>query len=509
MVNVNSIFVKNSKYANINFFKSQLRIIGHSHEGFILKIARFSQFGFILAAAGSAVGLGNIWKFPYITGEFGGGAFVFVYLVTVLLIGLAVMMAEIMIGYMGRLDSVSSFEKLAPQHKQRWKYAGFMAITGLLILSFYSVVIGWIFHYIFISLTHLPQSVDAAKNGFGELVSRDITAQLFYHTLSFIIITAIVLRGIKGGIEKINTILMPMLILILVGMFMYATSLGGFDRAWDFMFTPDWSKINSEALVSAVGHAFFTLSLGMASIMTYSASLPKHTKVVKTSLIIVSLDTGIALVAGLMLFTFLYEYGSAPAAGPGLVFISLPAVFSEMGVLGIVFALLFFLGLAFAGLTSAVSLLEPTVQYLIDRYRMTRFKAVLGSGLSFYLIGIVALLANTDAFSSLLSFGGKNVFDWLDFITASILLPVGGLVMAVFVGFVIPKRQLLKAFEGSIDERNFVYWRLVLRYVVPPALVVVMLNLLGLITIEYIIPAFVVAYSISVLFAIFLKKDKE
>lgn len=446
-----------------------------------MKIARFSQLGFILAAAGSAVGLGNIWKFPYMTGEYGGGAFVLVYLIAVLAIGFSVMIAEMLIGYMGRLDGVGSFEKLSPTHKTVWKYAGFMGFTGLLILTFYSVVIGWIFQYIVVTLTTLPSSVKEAEQSFQQLLTEGVGTQLFFHTLAFLVITSIVARGIKKGIEKMNYILMPILILIVSGMFLYALSLDAFSQAWEFMFVPEWSKINSEAFVAAVGHAFFTLSLGMGAILTYSASLPKETNLTKVSLIVISLDTGIALLAGLMLFTFLFQYGAEPSKGPGLVFISLPAVFYEMGSLGTVLALLFFIALAFAGLTSAVSLLEPMVQYLIDRANMTRFKATFLAGLFFYVVGIFSLLANSDEFSNQLTFGSRNFFDWMDFLTASILLPLGGLAMALFVGYVMPKAQVRAALKSSMSDRGFALWYAALRYIAPAGLIVLMLNLLGMI----------------------------
>lgn len=443
-----------------------------------MKIARFSRVGFILAAAGSAVGLGNIWKFPYIAGEFGGGAFVLVYLITVMMIGFSVMIAEMLIGYLGRRDGVTSFEELAPRHKGAWKYGGFMGLAGLLIMTFYSVVIGWIFHYTTVALGNLPASVSEAETVFTGMLKEGVETQLLYHTLSFLVITAVLVRGIKGGIEKLNFLLMPLLFVIVGGMFLYATSLDGFDQARAFMFEADWSKLDSEALVTAVGHAFFTLSLGMGAILTYSASLPKESNLVKNSLIVVGLDTSIALLAGLMLFTFLYEYGAEPSAGPGLVFISLPAVFYEMGVLGNFFAVLFFIALAFAGLTSAVSLVEPMVQYMIDRFDMTRFNASVAMGLFFYLVGIIALLSNSSEYGEALTFGSKNFFDWMDYFTASIMLPLGGLVMAVFVGYVIEKERVESVLKAHLG-RLFEVWYFSLRYIAPVALVVVMLNMMG------------------------------
>ncbi len=445
-----------------------------------MKLARFSRLGFILAAAGSAVGLGNIWKFPYITGEYGGGAFVLIYLITVILIGFSIMIAEMLIGYLGRRDTVTSFEELAPKHKQLWKFGGFQAVAGLMIMIFYSVVIGWIFNYIVTSLTYLPQSVKEAESTFTTMLHADFWTQLFYHTLSFMFVTYVLHKGIKGGIEKLNFYLMPALMIILGGMFIYATTLGGFSQAVHFMFSPDWSKVTSEAFVVAVGHAFFTLSLGMGAIMTYAASLEKGANLVKSAMWVVFLDTTIAIVAGLMLFTFLYQYGSGPAKGPGLVFISLPAAFYEMGVIGNIFAVLFFIALAFAGLTSSVSLVEPMVQYFIDRFGWSRLKSSLSMGFFFWSLGIVAILSNIDGVKEILTWGGKNFFDWIDYITATIMLPLAGLIIAVFVGFVIPRSEVQKVVEPQL-KWAYKPWLFSLRYITPIAMFVVILSHLGLI----------------------------
>ena len=443
-----------------------------------MKVARFSRLGFILAAAGSAVGLGNIWKFPYIAGEYGGGAFVLVYLITVLCIGFSIMIAEMLIGYLGRKDGVTSFEELAPKNKHLWKLGGFQGLAGLFIMIFYSVVIGWILHYIVTSLTYLPSSVEEAEVTFNAMLHTDIVTQLFYHTIAFIWITYVLTKGIKGGIEKMNMLLMPLLMIILIGMFIYATSLPAFSQAVDFMFTPDWGKIDSNAFVTAVGHAFFTLSLGMGAIMTYSASMEKGSNLVHNAFWVVFLDTAIAIVAGLMLFTFLYQYGSGPAKGPGLVFISLPAAFYEMGIVGNIFAVLFFIALAFAGLTSSVSLVEPMVQYFIDRFSWSRLKAAIVMGVFFWSIGIVALLSNIDAYKEILTWGDKTFFDWVDYVTAAIMLPIGGFIMAVFVGFVIEKEKVESVLRPQLGFA-FDIWYFSLRYLTPIAMFVVMLSLMG------------------------------
>ncbi len=450
-----------------------------------MKIQRFSKIGFIMAAAGSAVGLGNIWKFPYMTGEYGGGAFVLIYLITIAFIGLSVMIAEMLIGALGRKDTVSCFEELAPPDKKWWKYAGFMGFNGIIIMTFYSVVIGWILYYIFLIFSGLPETTQQAKAIFQDLVGNQVLAQIFFHTVSVLIVGYVVYRGIKGGIEKINLILMPALMIILFGLLLYAFNLEGFSKAFAFMFEPKWEKLNSEAFVRAVGHSFFTLSLGMGAIMTYASSLPKEASITKTALIVTFMDTLIALVAGLVIFSFLFQFGAKPGQGPGLVFISLPTILHNFGTLGTFFALLFFLALAFAGLTSAVSLVEPVVQYLIDRYRMTRTKAVIFISFIYWLIGITALLSYTNQWGKTLSFFGKPLFDILEYSTDSILLPLGGFAIVIFVGYVIHKDRVRSHLQKPGEMNDFFYriWRFSVRYIAPLALLFMMLNLMGIIEI--------------------------
>jgi len=448
-----------------------------------LKVQRFSKIGFVMAAAGSAVGLGNIWKFPYMTGEYGGGAFVLVYLIIIAFVGFSVMIAEMLIGALGRKDTVSSFEELAPPHQKWWKYAGFMGFNGIIIMTFYSVVIGWIFYYLFAIFSGLPADTSSAKAAFNTLVGNKVLTQIFFHTIAVIIVGYIVYRGIKGGIEKINLILMPALMLILFGLLAYAMSLDGFSKALAFMFEPKWHKLTSEAFVRAVGHSFFTLSLGMGAIMTYAASLPKDASITKTAFIVTFMDTLIALVAGLVIFSFLFQYGAKPGQGPGLVFISLPTILHNFGTLGVFFALLFFLALAFAGITSAISLVEPVVQYLIDRFNMTRPKAVVFISFIYWLVGIGAILSYSNAWGKLFSFGGKPLFDLLEFTTDSILLPLGGLAIVIFVGYIMHKDQVRAHLQTTNEMGSTFYdiWRFSIRYIAPIALIFMMLNLVGVI----------------------------
>ncbi len=448
-----------------------------------MKIQKFSRIGFIMAAAGSAVGLGNIWKFPYMTGEYGGGAFVLVYLITIVFIGFSVMVAEMLIGALGQKDTVGSFEKLAPPNRKGWKYAGFMGFNGLVIMTFYSVVIGWIFYYLVGFALHLPSSTQEAKGIFDSLIGNKVFIQIFWHTVAVLIVGYIVEKGIKSGIERINLILMPSLMLILFVLLFYAFSLEGFSKAFDFMFAPKWDKLNSEAIVRAVGHSFFTLSLGMGAIMTYAASLPKNASITKTAFIVTFMDTLIALVAGLVIFSFLFQFGAEPSQGPGLVFISLPVILSKFGELGTIFALLFFLALAFAGITSAISLVEPVVQYLIDRFNMTRKKAVFLSSFAYWFIGIGAILSYSKSWGEVFSVAGKPLFDIFEYTTDSILLPLGGLLIAVFVGYVLPQTKVKSVLEKEMGEKYFNIWFFSIRYIAPVALVFMMLNLMGIIEI--------------------------
>lgn len=448
-----------------------------------MSIARFSRFGFILAAVGSAVGLGNIWKFPYVTGEFGGGAFVLVYLITALFFGVFVLIAELLIGKLGRSDAVSMFESLAIKNKKLWKYAGFIIIVPLIILSYYSVVIGWIFHYIALSMQSLPSTVEQSKEIFMTLLTKDVETQLLYHTAVFVLVTTIILKGIKDGIEKVNKILMPLLAFILSILFVYSMSVESFMKAVHFMFDPDFSKLTSTAIIVAIGQAFYTLSLGMGIILTYAASLPKDSNIFKSSLLISVIDTMVAIVAGLIIFTLLFDKGAESTKGAGLVFISLPSVFYEFGAIGPVLALLFFVAIAFAGITSAISMLEPMVSYFMNRFNYTRIKAAMICSIFFYVLGIAALLSNITDYAPMLMVGDKGLFDWLDFVASTILVPIGGILAVVFVGHYMDEDKIKAELHPIMGISFTKFWFFMVRYIIPIALVAVILNETGLIKI--------------------------
>jgi len=446
--------------------------------------ARFSRIGFILAAAGAAVGLGNIWKFPYITGMYGGGAFVSVYLITVFLIGFSLLAGEMLVGYKGGKDAVSSFEIVAPEGKKGWKYAGFMLFSGLVIMTFYSVVIGWIFHYIYLSLSGgLPTTMDEAKTTFDNLVGISPLISTLWHFLATLFVGVVLMGGIKSGIEKANLILMPLLLAILGGLMVYAMSFDGFNKALAFMFEPDWSKINSEAIVRAVGHAFFTLSIGIGTMVTYAASMSHKQSVFKAAMWVTILDTLIALVAGVMIYSFIFEYGAQPGQGPGLVFKTLPIVLSQMGTTGVIISIIFFLALAFAGLTSAISLTEPAVEYFIQRFHWSRLKSVVINTSLYFIVGVGAILSYTKEYGSTFSIGDKPLFDALEFTTDSILLPLGGLAIALFVGYVLSEKEREHIVKHQVNHTVYKVWLFSLRYIAPLAIVFMMLNNFGIIKI--------------------------
>lgn len=437
---------------------------------------RFGRLGFILAAAGSAVGLGNIWKFPYMTGENGGGAFVLVYLLTITFIGLSLFLAETIMGRLSRGDTVSAFENLSTRAGHLWKFAGFIIFTGVIILAFYTVVIGWIIKYIVLSFGALPSSVQDAGGLFGSMVTTDTNGQIFYFTLAFAITFWIVSRGIKAGIEKMNVVLMPLLIIILLVLLAYAMSLDGFGQAFSFLFMPDFSKLHSSSILAAVGHAFFTLSLGMGSIMTYGASLPEKENIVSSSMMVAFIDTAIALVAGMVIFTFIFHFGAQPAQGPGLVFVSLPALLSSLGVIGNAIAVSFFIALAFAGITSAISIVEPVVMYMMNRFGFSRQKSLFLLGCVTYIMGLLALISNIETLKHFVTFFGKGFFDILDFMSSSIMLPLGGMMIAIFVGFFIDKNRLETLLLPFMRKRVFAIWYFSIRFITPLGVLSVMIN---------------------------------
>ncbi len=440
-----------------------------------------SKWAFVLAATGSAVGLGNIWKFPYIAGENGGGAFVIVYLVCIALIGLPIMMAEIMLGRRGRQSPINAMRDLAHQARahRHWQYLGWMGVlAGFLILSYYSVIAGWALAYVVRSLAGLFSGASVAD---VQQVFADLTASperlLAWHTVFMVMTMVVVARGVRSGLERAVRFLMPALFVLLLVLVGYAMTTGPyFIDGLAFLFAPDFSRITGAGILIAMGHAFFTLSLGMGAIMVYGSYMPQSASIASTSIAIVAADTLVALMAGMAIFPLVFANGLEPGAGPGLIFQTLPVAFGQMPG-GRLFGGLFFILLVFAAWTSAISLIEPAVAWLVENHGMNRIRASIWAGIATWLLGLGTVFSFNLA--SGLTVFGKTFFDLLDFLTANIMLPLGGLLIAVFSAWVL-SRETTAGELALARPAHYRLWRFVLRYLSPVAVVVVFLHAIGL-----------------------------
>lgn len=444
-----------------------------------------SRLAFILAATGSAVGLGNIWKFPYVTGENGGGAFVLVYLLCIAIVGIPIMMAEVIIGRRGGRSPVNSLRLITERDrlKPAWKLVGAVGVlAGFLILSFYSVIGGWAISYVGTTASGqlAGQSADAVGAIFSGLLSNPTTL-LAWHTLFMAMVMVVVARGVRAGLERAVSILMPALFVLLLVVVGYAMTTGHFGQAAAFLFQPDFSKLTTSGILVALGHAFFTLSLGMAVMMAYGSYLPKNISIAKTSITVSVIDTAVALLAGLAIFPIVFANGLEPGAGPGLIFQTLPLAFGQMPM-GTLFGTLFFVLLIFAAWTSGISLLEPIVEWLEEQKGMNRAISTLVAGIVCWALGIASILSlNRWADVAPLGFipmlEGKTIFDLLDFFTANILLPLGGLLVALFAGWVMSRQAMEN--ELSLSPAMFNLWLVTVRFITPVAVAVVFIyNLL-------------------------------
>ena len=474
------------------------------------------RWTFILAATGSAVGLGNIWKFPYITGENGGGAFVLMYLLCILVAGLPVMMAEVMLGRKGRMSPIHTMQSLTREFRAPRAFAGIGwmgAVAGFFILSFYSVIAGWTLAYVgkMASGMFAGAGAELASSSFAALLASPWTL-LGLHTLFMLMTGTIIALGVHKGLENGVRLLMPALFVMLILLFGYALTTPGFAQGWDFMFSFEPEKLSGDSVVVALGHAFFTLSLGMGAIMAYGAYMPRKASLGKTVVAVAILDTLVALVAGLIIFPIVFSHGLEPAAGPGLMFQTLPIAFGSLPA-GTLIGTAFFLLVVVAAWTSAISIAEPAVAWSIEK-GVSRVKATLVvCGLA-WLIGIGTVLSfnvlsdkqvwvqveTRDAAGGITeqtthwyadvaelqaslpqaegvthSVSGKTFFDVLDFLTANIMMPLGGVLIAIFAGWFMSRKSV--ADEARLKTRwLFRVWRFMLRYVSPVAIFYVFLN---------------------------------
>ncbi|HDQ02990.1 MAG TPA: sodium-dependent transporter [Deltaproteobacteria bacterium] len=431
-----------------------------------------SRAGFILAAAGSAVGLGNIWRFPYMTGEHGGAAFIIIYLIAIFLIGYPLIVNEMVLGRVTQRNPVGAFKALAP--KTPWWLVGALGVfTGFVILSYYAVVAGWSLAYVYkVVIATRTAGIDHTDVFVGHISSlwEPIGWQALFMTLTVGIIAA----GVVKGIQRWATILMPVLFIILVMLILRAVTLPGAGEGVAYYMKPDFGEVTGRTLLGAISQAFFSLSLGMGVLITYGSYLSPKDELPANAMCVVGIDTGIALLAGFAIFPAVFALGFQAGAGPGLVFITLPAVFAQMP-LGIFFGILFFLLLSIAALTSAISLLEVVTAWLIDEKGWHRKNAAICMGLVIFIVGLPATLG----YSALGGFSfpglGTDLLDTYDWFANSIFLPLGGLLAAIFAGYIWGTRKAIE--EANKGRTVFAlgnWWGFLIRYVVPVLIIVIM-----------------------------------
>lgn len=445
-----------------------------------------SHLGFILAAAGSAIGLGTLWKFPYVTGENGGGIFVLIYILCTFFIGVPVFIAELILGRRAQRGAVGVFATLA-NNSAVWKCAGWLGVaSSFLIMSFYSILAGWGLNYVFMSLSQFYETMSAQEiSGVFDILSSSADITLFWHLMFTALTAAVVYRGIRQGIEYWSRFMTIGLLIILVGMCLFATTLDGFWQGFNFIFYPDISNFKPSAAIQALGLAFFTLSLGQGIMLTYGSYMRKGDDIPRTALIIGVMIIVVSLLAGLMIFPIIFTFGFAPEAGPGLVFKTLPVVFAKLpGALFISTA--FFILFVFTALTSAVALIEVVAANFTDLLGWSRQKAVLIVAISCFIFGIPSALSNTNTlFANWPAIYGKTFFETIDDIVSLWFLPIGGLMVAIFTGWVLDKEISKSEFaSGTTMQWMWRPWFFFMRWVAPIAIVFIILQQSKLIDID-------------------------
>jgi neurotransmitter:Na+ symporter, NSS family len=440
-----------------------------------------SRWTFMLATAGSAIGLGNIWKLPYMIGVNGGSAFVLVFIACIFFVGIPLMMTEILLGRRAQKNPLDGMQALAneAQASQYWKYLGGMGmLTGLLILGFYSVIGGWVLAYIFEAASGSFNQISASQStiNFDSLLASPIKL-LFWHTIFMVMTMGVVARGVNSGLEKANNILIPALFAILLVLLGYSMSVGNMQAAYQFMFTPDFTKITPVAVLSALGHAFFSLSLGMGAVMVYGSYLQRNVSIARTTIYIALADTMLGLLVGLAIYSLVFANHLAPNAGPGLIFQTLPIAFGHMPGGGLI-GTLFFMLVAFAAWTSSISLVEPAIAWITENTKTKRHTAALVLGIVVWLLGVTVVLSFNEWKDIKIVFN-LNIFETLDKLTSTILLPLGGLLMAIFAGYFMKKNHVQE--ELDLKDDAFKLWRFTNNIIAPIAISAVFLYLFGVI----------------------------
>lgn len=440
-----------------------------------------SKLGILAAAAGSAIGLGNIWKFPYITGENGGAAFILVYLVCITLIGLPVMISEFVLGRKTQANAVGAYKKIEP--KKPWFLSGYLAtLTAFIILSYYAMIAGWLLSYIGRAVTGKLTAVQPENlaSYFEGVIGS--TYEPLFCTLVIVVLTAIiVISGIKNGVEKYSKILMPILLGLLILLMIRSLTLEGASKGVEFLFKPDFSNLTAKGVLEALGHSFFTLSLGMGIILTYGSYIDKKENIMTLAVQVTIADTLIALMAGLVIFPAVFAYNLQPDQGAGLIFITLPAVFSEMPF-GSFFAALFFTLIGIAAITSTMSLMEVIVAFVIEEFNMNRKKSTILVATAIFLLAIPSVLS-FGLWSNVTIFG-KTFFDLFDFLTSNVFLALGGILVCIFVGWVWGAKNAISEItsNGLYTFKRKGLYNFIIKFLAPAAILIVLLNSTGILS---------------------------
>ena len=424
---------------------------------------------FVLAAVGSAVGLGNIWRFPYITGENGGGAFVVVYLACIAAVGIPVMMAEVLLGRQGRQSPINTIRSLVQQIEanRAWSLIGWMgALGGFLVLSYYSVVAGWALYYVYLLASGTFVGADgAAGSAAFDAFLANPGLLVGFHTLFMAITVFIVGAGVVAGLERAIRWFMPLLFVILGVLLVYGATSGGFAAGFDFMFSWNWEQLTAEGVLEALGHAFFTLSVGMGAIMAYGAYMPSNASIPSAVLTIGILDTVVAIAAGLAIFAIVFANGLEPGQGPGLMFVTVPIAFGNM-VLGVLFGTLFFILVSFAALTSAISIIEPAMAFVVEDFNAKRWRVAVALGIVCWVLGLGTVFS-FNAWANVHVVGDLTFFDFFDFVTQKVMMPLGGLLIAIFVAWVLPKKIVQAQLRLPGGRPVEVLWEVLIRVAAP------------------------------------------
>lgn len=437
-----------------------------------------SKIGFILAAAGSAIGLGAIWKFPYVAGTGGGGAFLIVFLAFILLLGLPALIGEFILGRKGKSEVITIYKKLAPNTK--WHFIGRIGVlTNIILLSFYSVVGGWIILYLFKAITGGLNGLSQHEfsQTFGEIIA-DPFATLLAQAVFMLITILVVAKGVQQGIEKASTIMMPALFILFIVLVIRSLSLDGAIEGVKFLLVPDFGNLTSESILFALGQAFFTLSIGSCVMVTYASYLPKSQNLPRSAISIIVMNVFVCVLAGLAIFPGVFSFDIEPNAGPTLIFSVLPMVFSQMPF-GMLFFIVFLLLFLFAALTSAFSMIEMLVATFTKNVESKRTKTTWYLGLIIFAIGIPSCLSY-GVLADVIIFD-KNIFDLADFTVSNVLLPLGALLVSIFVSTQIAKSDLYEEIQqgSKIGKRLFNIWFYLLKYVTPIAIIIVFLDVVG------------------------------